>query len=151
MQKPALQVPREHLLSSLEIERRNSPAEAGGVEAALLQLLHLHNQSSLLLCEQTEKAKKDAIKSGRQVSGLVVDAGNGRVQECFINQKRIEGEIRSLASTIIRFSKQTDQWLVASHSMNTVIKEIGDFENQMKTMEFDCSSISAAIHNIREA
>ncbi|KAK6935651.1 Biogenesis of lysosome-related organelles complex 1 subunit 1 [Dillenia turbinata] len=151
MQKPALPVPREHLLSASEIERWNSAAEAGGLEAALLHLLHLHNQSSLLLREQIEKAKKEAIKSGRRVSGLLVDAVNGGVQECFINQKRIEGEIRSLASTFMRFSKQTDQWLAASHSINTAVKEIGDFENWMKTMEFDCSSISAAIHNIHEA
>ncbi|XP_028127591.1 biogenesis of lysosome-related organelles complex 1 subunit 1-like, partial [Camellia sinensis] len=76
---------------------------------------------------------------------------NGGVQESFVNEKRIELEIRSLAATIMRFAKQTDQWLAASRSINTAIKEIGDFENWMKTMEFDCKSISAAICNIHQA
>ena len=31
-----------------------------------------------------------------------------------------------------------------------VLQEIGDFENWMKTMEFDCKSIVAAIHNIHQ-
>ena len=30
-------------------------------------------------------------------------------------------------------------------------QEIGDFENWMKTMEFDCKSISAAIYNIHQS
>lgn len=32
-----------------------------------------------------------------------------------------------------------------------VLQEIGDFENWMKIMEFDCKSITAAIHNIHQA
>ena len=47
---------------------------------------------------------------------------NGGVQESFVNEKRIELEIRSLAATIMRFAKQTDQWLAASRSINTAIK-----------------------------
>nr|GMD08365.1 biogenesis of lysosome-related organelles complex 1 subunit 1 [Ipomoea batatas] len=60
-------------------------------------------------------------------------------------------QIRALAAAIMRFGKQTDQWLAASHSINTVLQEIGDFENWMKTMEFDCRSISAAIRNIHQS
>lgn len=69
-----------------------------------------------------EKAKKDAVKSAAVVSDLLVDAVNGGVQEAFINEKRIELEIRSLTATVARFMKQTDQWLTASHAMNTAIK-----------------------------
>ena len=70
----------------------------------------------------TEKAKKDAIKKAGRVSDLLVDAVNGGVQESFINEKRIEVEIRALAATIGRFMKQTDQWLAASHAINTAVK-----------------------------
>lgn len=98
-----------------------------------------------------EKAKKDAIKKAARAAELMVEAVNRGVQESFINEKRIEYEIRALAATITRFTKQTDQWLTVSHSMNTAIKEIGDFENWMKIMEFDCKSITAAIHNIHQA
>ena len=56
------------------------------------------------------------------MSDLLVDAVNGGVQESFVNEKRIELEIRALTATIVRFGKQTDQWLAASHSINTAIK-----------------------------
>ncbi|KAL1820158.1 hypothetical protein DCAR_0416467 [Daucus carota subsp. sativus] len=126
------------------------PSSSKNLEASLLQLISNHNQSSLRLKQHTEKAKKDAIRNAVRVSDVLVEAVNGGVEECYINQKRIELEIQALASTILRFAKQTDQWLAASRSLNNAIKEIGDFENWMKTMEFDCKSINAAIRNIHQ-
>ncbi|KAL3530389.1 hypothetical protein ACH5RR_009711 [Cinchona calisaya] len=130
---------------------RSKPAEIGGLESSLLQMINAHNQSSIQLRENTEKAKKDAIEIAQRVSSLMVDSVDGGVQEAFLMEKRIEVEIRALAASIIQFRRQTDQWLTASHSINTAIKEIGDFENWMKTMEFDCKSINAAIRNIHQA
>lgn len=55
---------------------------------------------------------------------LLVDAVNGGVQGAFINEKRIELEIRALTATIARFMKQTDQWLVGvapTHAINTAV------------------------------
>ncbi|XP_011080748.1 biogenesis of lysosome-related organelles complex 1 subunit 1 isoform X2 [Sesamum indicum] len=109
---------------------RSYQVEVGSLEASLLQMINDHNHASVELRENTV---------------------NGGVQEVFINEKRIEMEIRALAATIMRFSKQTDQWLTASHAINNAVKEIGDFENWMKTMELDCKSISAAICNILRA
>ena len=57
-----------------------------------------------------------------RVSDLLVDAINGCVEEPFVNEKRIEYEIRALAAAIIRFMKQTDQWLTATHALNTAVK-----------------------------
>lgn len=125
--------------------------ESGNLEASLRQLINDHHYTSLRLRERTDKAKKDAVKCGVCVSDLLVKAVNGGVQESFVNEKRIELEIRALTATAMRFAKQTDQWLTASHSINTALKEIGDFENWMKTMEFDCKSITAAISNIHQA
>lgn len=70
----------------------------------------------------TEKKKEEAIRNAARVSDLLVDAVNGGVQECFVNEKRIELEIRTLAVTIARFMKQTDHWLAASHALNTALK-----------------------------
>lgn len=39
---------------------------------------------------------------------------------------------------------------VVSFAVYCVLQEIGDFENWMKTMEFDCKSVVAAIHNIHQ-
>ncbi|KAL7201371.1 hypothetical protein ACSBR1_033134 [Camellia fascicularis] len=125
--------------------------ELGGLDTSLVQFISDHQHNSLRLRDQTERAKKDAIRSAIRVSDVLVDAANGGVQESFVNEKRIELETRALAATVMRFVKQTDRWLAASHAINTAIKEIGDFENWMRTMEFDCKSVSAAIYNIHQA
>ncbi|KAK7321413.1 hypothetical protein VNO77_32036 [Canavalia gladiata] len=127
-----------------------SDGEAKGLEACLHHLVQRHHQNSLILTHHTEKAKKEAIRRAELVSDLLVEAVNGGVQDAFINQKLIELEIRALAATIARFMKQTDQWLNATHGLNTALKEIGDFENWMKIMEYDCKNITAAIQNIHQ-
>lgn len=75
-----------------------------------------------LLFVPTDKAKRDALRSAAHVSELLVDTVNGGVQESFINEKRIELEIRALVTTIMRYKKQTNQWLAASHGLNTILK-----------------------------
>lgn len=142
-------VPSSSSSSSFSFDAQH--ADPGGLEAALLQIMHDHHHTSLRLRDQAERAKKDAIQNAARVSDLLVDAVNSGVQESFINEKRIEHEIRALAVTISRFMKLTNQWLTATRAINTAVKEIGDFENWMKTMEFDCKSITAAIQNIHQA
>ncbi|KAE8726981.1 Bioproteinsis of lysosome-related organelles complex 1 subunit 1 [Hibiscus syriacus] len=139
---------RGRVLSPSEMTK--SRPGAGDLESSLIQIYHYHHQTSLQLRDQAEKAKKDAIRKAGRVSDLLVEVVNGGVQEPFINEKRIEAKVRALASTIACFMKQTDQWLAASHDINTAVKEIGDFENWMKSMDFDCKSINAAIRNIHQ-
>ncbi|CAI9761269.1 unnamed protein product [Fraxinus pennsylvanica] len=134
-------------LPEMERSYREEPVD---LEASLLQMINDHNHTSAILRERTDKAKKKAIQTAVRVSDLLVNSVNEGVQQVFINEKRIEMEIRALAATIMQFTKQTDQWLTASHAINTAVKEIGDFENWMKIMELDCKRISAAICNIHQ-
>ena len=62
------------------------------------------------------------MRNAMVVSELLVDAVNGGVQGLFLNEKRIEFEIRALVSTILRYKKQTDAWLAASQALNSVLK-----------------------------
>lgn len=126
-------------------------AEGVGLEASLLQIVQDHQQRADQIREEAEKAKKDAIRTAVHVSELLVDTVNGGVEESFLIEKCIELEIRALVSTIVRYKKQTDQWLAASNATNSILKEIGDFENWMKIMDYDCKSINAAIRNIHRA
>ncbi|XP_068644591.1 biogenesis of lysosome-related organelles complex 1 subunit 1-like [Aristolochia californica] len=125
-------------------------APIGRLESELLQILDQHNHTSLQIRDQTEKAKREAIRSAVHVSELLVDTVNGGAEEIFVNEKLIEFEIRALVSTIMRYTKQTNQWLAATRALNTALKEIGDFENWMKTMDYDCKSITAAVCNIHQ-
>ncbi|KAL6653345.1 hypothetical protein ACP70R_008923 [Stipagrostis hirtigluma subsp. patula] len=121
-----------------------------GLDEALLQIVHQHHHQALRQRQHTERAKKDALRSAVRVADLLVDTVDGGVQELFVNEKRIELEARALLGTIARYGKQTDQWLAATGAVNSVLKEIGDIENWMKIMDFDCKSINAAIRNIHQ-
>ncbi|KAF5821784.1 hypothetical protein HanRHA438_Chr01g0019221 [Helianthus annuus] len=149
MSSPRRQPVRARTKPSPEINRPE--VQSGSLESSLLRLVNDHQTTATRLREQTEKSKKEAIKSASRVSDLLVEAVNGGVEECFVNEKRIEVEIRALKATVMRFAKQTDQWLASTHAINNAIKEIGDFENWMKTMELDCKSITAAISNIHQS
>ncbi|KAL6640569.1 hypothetical protein ACP70R_021692 [Stipagrostis hirtigluma subsp. patula] len=130
------------------------PPPAGGklsLDEALLQIVHQHHHQALRQRQHTERAKKDALRSAVRVADLLVDTVDGGVQELFVNEKRIELEARALLGTIARYRKQTDQWLAATSAVNSVLKEIGDIENWMKIMDFDCKSINAAIRNIHQS
>lgn len=70
----------------------------------------------------TERSRKEAIRNAARTADLLVKAVNGGVEECFVNEKRIESEIRNLAVTVARFGKQTDQWLAATHAVNSAVK-----------------------------
>ncbi|XP_066359904.1 biogenesis of lysosome-related organelles complex 1 subunit 1-like [Miscanthus floridulus] len=127
---------------------------AGGkqeLEDALLQIVHQHHHQSLRQRQQTERAKKDALRSAVRVADLLVATVDGGVQELFVNEKRVELEARALLGTIARYRKQTDQWLAATNEINAVLKEIGYFKNWMKIMDFDCKSINVAIRNIHQS
>lgn len=127
------------------------PPAGGQLESALLQIMQQHHNQSIRQRQQTERVKKNAVRSASRVAGHLVEAVDGGVQELFVNEKRIELEARALLGTITRYRKQTDQWLAATNAVNSVLKEIGDFENWMKIMDFDCKSVNAAIRNIHRS
>uniref|UniRef100_A0A0E0MIU9 Biogenesis of lysosome-related organelles complex 1 subunit 1 n=1 Tax=Oryza punctata TaxID=4537 RepID=A0A0E0MIU9_ORYPU len=113
-------------------------AAGGQLEAALLHIMQRHHHQSLHHRNKTERSKADAVRSAARVADLLVATVDGGVQEIYINERRIELEARALLATIVRYRKQTDQWLAATNAINSVLKEIGDFENWMKIMDFDC-------------
>lgn len=93
---------------------------------------------------KAEKAKNEAIRNAVRVSDVLVESVNGGVEECYINQKRIELEIQALTSTVLRFAKQTDQWLAASRSLNNAIKVFAFFYFLMLVMSlFYCCNASS--------
>ncbi|XP_047953962.1 biogenesis of lysosome-related organelles complex 1 subunit 1-like [Salvia hispanica] len=129
---------------------RSHHVETGSLESSFVQMIDDHNRAAIELRERTERAKKEGLRNAIRVADQLMKVVDGGVHDVFINEKWIKVEIQALSATIMRFSKQTDQWLAVSRAINTAVKEIGDFENWMKTIELDCKSISAAICNIHQ-
>lgn len=116
-----------------------------GLEGSFAQLMNEHSQRHAARLSHLERAKKEAFSAAAKVSGLLVESVNGGVQESFVNEKRIEMEVRALAGTVQRFTRQSVQWLTVFHTFDSALKEIGDFENWIKVMEYDLESIGNAI------
>jgi len=120
----------------------------GSLEVWASHMMQKHAHQSVLLRERVETAKKDALASAAVVSDLVVESVNEGVQQAFINEKQIEMEARALGITVQKFVKQTSQWLTVVHTFDAALKEIGDFENWIKTMEYDCEKIAGTLRNV---
>ncbi|KAA0059955.1 biogenesis of lysosome-related organelles complex 1 subunit 1 [Cucumis melo var. makuwa] len=146
--RPDLPVPPNRGKFQSDTERLS--ADVGGLEVSLLQMVSDHQYASLKLRENSEKAKKDAIQKAVRVSDLLVDTVNGGVQESFVNQKLIELEIRALATTIARFTKQTDQWLAATHALNTAVKHFGRIKAGLILLLTEEFSIVIGVHQFND-
>lgn len=123
----------------------------GSLDVWVAHMMQKHAYESAQHRERVETAKKDALASAAVVSNLLVESVNGGVQEAFINEKRIEMEARALGVTIQKFVKQTSHWLNVVHTFDSALKEIGDFENWVKTMEYDCEQIAGTLKNVAVA
>ncbi|XP_072975851.1 biogenesis of lysosome-related organelles complex 1 subunit 1 isoform X2 [Typha angustifolia] len=123
-------------------------AKGGGgrLESSLLQIVHEHQRRATRIRDQTDKAKKDALRTAVRVSDLLVDTVNGGVQESFVNEKHIEVEIRALLSTIMRYKKQTDQWLAATHALNSVLKAFAAKESLTIHINFQVYNFAQEIN-----
>lgn len=62
------------------------------------------------------------MRCSTRVSDLLIDTVNSGVEESYVTEKQIELEIRALVSTIMRFTKQTNQWLTTTRAINTALK-----------------------------
>ncbi|CAK9235950.1 hypothetical protein BDL97_08G100700 [Sphagnum fallax] len=122
-----------------------------GLEASFANMMQQHAHHSAHLRDRVQTSKKAALEAAAVVSDLLVESINGGVQEVFVNEKQIEMEARSMGVTVQRFSKQTSQWLNVIHTFDSALKEIGDFENWIKVMEYDCKKIAGTLRSISES
>jgi len=70
---------------------------------------------------------------------------NAGVQEVFENQKQVEDAARELSETSVAFKNRARAWATALEEFDDELKNIGDFENWVKAMEHDLSTLAAAL------
>jgi vacuolar-type H+-ATPase subunit I/STV1 len=64
------------------------------------------------------------------------------------NQKRLENEAQLLALQTGKFSKNMEKWLSMYHSLNDALKEFGDIENWVESIETDMNAIASSLSTI---
>ena len=73
------------------------------------------------------------------------------MSQAFQTQKVVEQEARSLQAQAAKFSKQTQQWLGCIGAFDQALKELGDFENYVRTLEWEIQTVSDALERAATA
>lgn len=84
----------------------------------------------------------------RPCASLSLSFVSDRTEQAFQTQKLVEQEARSLQVQATKFSKQTNQWMAAITTFDNALKELGDFENYVRTLEWEIQTVSDVLERI---
>ncbi|XP_073470115.1 biogenesis of lysosome-related organelles complex 1 subunit 1 isoform X1 [Aquarana catesbeiana] len=68
-----------------------------------------------------------------------------RVAQAYVNQRKLDHEVKTLQIQAAQFAKQTTQWIGLVENFNQALKEIGDVENWARSIEKDMRIIATAL------
>eukprot|EP00285_Hemiselmis_virescens_P011307 CAMPEP_0173381568 /NCGR_PEP_ID=MMETSP1356-20130122/3961_1 /TAXON_ID=77927 ORGANISM="Hemiselmis virescens, Strain PCC157" /NCGR_SAMPLE_ID=MMETSP1356 /ASSEMBLY_ACC=CAM_ASM_000847 /LENGTH=119 /DNA_ID=CAMNT_0014335445 /DNA_START=237 /DNA_END=593 /DNA_ORIENTATION=- len=111
----------------------------------LSSMVKEHQAKQGLLKVVTEDNKRAALAATDTVSNVMGDALAERATEVFAAQRKLEKEVKGLQTNTAHFSKQSGQWLDMVKKFNRSLKELGDFQNWAKTVEWDMRNIQSAL------
>ena len=111
-------------------------------------LVKEHEEKQAALREENERLSGAATASIARLTETLVDQLNSGVSEAFDVQREIEAQSRELQAEAVRFSQQTEKWMHSVQTFDNAVKEIGDFENWMKTMEWDMQTVATALESV---
>lgn len=89
--------------------------------------------------------RKDALASVSALTNSLTDSVNHGVVDVFENQKRVEEAARALNETSSKFRERSQAWAVSLEAFDKELRTIGDFENWVKSMEHDLSTLASAL------
>lgn len=69
------------------------------------------------------------------------------VAQAYLNQKKIDEEVKQLHFNMSQFSKQTHQWVTLITGFNNSLKQIGDLENWSRIIESDMKFIADTLEH----
>ena len=85
------------------------------------------------------------------LTNSLTDSVNHGVVEVFENQKRVEEAARALNETSSKFRERSQAWATSLEEFDKELRTIGDFENWVKSMEHDLSTLASALEKkVRE-
>ncbi|NXI38018.1 BL1S1 protein, partial [Galbula dea] len=72
----------------------------------------------------------------------------GGVAQAYVNQRKLDHEVKTLQVQAAQFAKQTGQWITMVENFNQALKEIGDVENWARSIEMDMRTIATALEYV---
>eukprot|EP00898_Chlorokybus_atmophyticus_P005950 jgi/Chlat1/6356/Chrsp44S05827 len=108
-------------------------------------LLREHAHRQLALKDNNDQARRVAGAMAGAFCESCVDAVNSGVANCFLLQRRLEAETRSLHGAANAFVKHTASGQTLLTSLDAALKDFGDFENWLKAIEKDSAKLARAL------
>jgi hypothetical protein len=107
--------------------------------------------SPLLTSPRSERARRAAAAALATVTEELAGAVNDGVAEVFNSQRLIEAEARELQAQAVAFQKQTGKWVALVTEFDKSLREVGDFENWVRCMEWDMQAVAQALEEAAKA
>lgn len=85
---------------------------------------------------------EDAVE---QLTGENVKQLNEGISQAYLNQHKLDSEIRKLQDNVSKLTKQAQQWMTIGNSLNSAVKDLGDISTWTKTIENDVKFITKSI------
>ncbi|CAG5979049.1 unnamed protein product [Menidia menidia] len=111
----------------------------------LSRLLKEHQAKQNERKELQERRRREAITAATCLTEALVDHLNVGVAQAYVNQRKLDHEVKTLQVQASQFSKQTAQWISMVEGFNQALKEIGDVENWARSIEMDMRTIATAL------
>lgn len=73
------------------------------------------------------------------------------VAQVFAAQRKLEKEVKGLQTNTAHFARQSGQWLDMIKTFNQSLKDVGDFQNWAKTVEWDMKNIASALDYVTKS
>ncbi|KAL0611768.1 Biogenesis of lysosome-related organelles complex 1 subunit 1 [Plecturocebus cupreus] len=84
----------------------------------------------------------------RHWQGLALRPLPKGVAQAYMNQRKLDHEVKTLQVQAAQFAKQTGQWIGMVENFNQALKEIGDVENWARSIELDMRTIATALEYV---
>ncbi|XP_009466907.1 PREDICTED: biogenesis of lysosome-related organelles complex 1 subunit 1 [Nipponia nippon] len=78
----------------------------------------------------------------------LMPSGRPLVAQAYVNQRKLDHEVKTLQVQAAQFAKQTGQWITMVENFNQALKEIGDVENWARSIEMDMRTIATALEYV---
>ncbi|XP_060676909.1 biogenesis of lysosome-related organelles complex 1 subunit 1 [Hemiscyllium ocellatum] len=114
----------------------------------LSRLLKDHQAKQNERKEIQEKRRREAVAAATRLTEALVDHLNVGVAQAYVNQRKLDNEVKTLQIQAAQFAKQTQQWLGMVDNFNQALKEIGDVENWARSIEMDMRTIATALEYV---
>uniref|UniRef100_A0A4W3JM24 Biogenesis of lysosome-related organelles complex 1 subunit 1 n=1 Tax=Callorhinchus milii TaxID=7868 RepID=A0A4W3JM24_CALMI len=95
-----------------------------------------------------QKRRREAVAAATCLIEALVDHLNVGVAQAYVNQRKLDNEVKTLQIQAAYFAKQTQQWLGMVENFNQALKEIGDVENWARSIEMDMRTIATALEYV---